>query len=102
MSPMSLLMINGDGQQKELPDDDLLNSMMSKSEVELLEEIPIDAYTVDDILEGENDNLLGPDDDNNNFLGGENWNGLLQEEGDNDELGRENGNEFVPPGDQLM
>jgi hypothetical protein len=75
MSPMSLMMINSDGQQKEVPDDDVLDSLLMLNEDGLLEEIDTDEGVVDYLLGNENGNAFGLEEVNNNVVGDENVNG---------------------------
>jgi hypothetical protein len=75
MSPMSLMMINGDGQQKEPPDDDVLDSLLALNKDSLLEEIATNEAFVDYLLGDENGNTFGVEEVNNNVVGDENVNG---------------------------
>ncbi len=75
MSPMSLMMINGDGQQKEPPDDDVLDSLLALNKDSLLEEIATNRAFVDYVLGDENGNTFGVEEVNNNVVGDENVNG---------------------------
>ncbi len=75
MSPMSLMMINGDGQQKEPPDDDVLDSLVALNQDSLLEEIATNEAFVDYLLGNENGNAFGLEEVNNNVVGDENVNG---------------------------
>ena len=75
MSPMSLMMINGDGQQKEPPDDDVLDSLVALNKDSLLEEIATNRAFVDYVLGDENGNTFGVEEVNNNVVGDENVNG---------------------------
>lgn len=75
MSPMSLMMINGDGQQKEPPDDDVLDSLLALNTDSLLEEIATNRAFVDYVLGDENGNTFGVEEVNNNVVGDENVNG---------------------------
>lgn len=75
MSPMSLMMINGDGQQKEPPDDDVLDSLLALNKDSLLEEIATNRTFVDYVLGDENGNTFGVEEVNNNVVGDENVNG---------------------------
>jgi hypothetical protein len=68
-------MINGDGQQKEPPDDDVLDSLLALNKDSLLEEIATNRAFVDYVLGDENGNTFGVEEVNNNVVGDENVNG---------------------------